>query len=69
MCGVGAGVGVQCVMCGVCGVCGVAWHAENLRVKVPNGSMCKFKSASVCTGKTRACVQHARVLPVHTEAF
>ena len=23
----------------------------------------------VCSGKTRACVQHARVLPVHTEAF
>ena len=44
MCGVGAGVGVQCVVClwcvvcvvcavwCVCGVCGAAWHAENLRV-------------------------------------
>ena len=35
--------------------------SKRLRVSVQN--------ASVCTGKTRACVQHARVLPVHTEAF
>ena len=35
--------------------------SKRLRVYVQN--------ASVCTGKTRASVQHVCVLPVHTEAF
>ena len=65
--------GVWCAWCvrGVCcvvvlSVCSAAWHAENppcvgskrLRVKVQN--------ASVCTGKTRACSTHVRVLPLHS---
>ena len=53
----------SCVRCDVCLVClrrGLA-RGKKTRVLVQN--------ASVCAGKRRACVQHARVLPVHTEAF
>ena len=47
-------------MCAVC-----VWHGL-ARGKPPCiGS----KRLRVCTGKSRACVQHARVLHVHTEAF
>ena len=49
-------VGMVVWVCELCRVC----HAENSRVKVQN--------ASVCTGKTPACVQHAGVLPVLTDA-
>ena len=59
MCGVGAGVGVQCVVCGVCGVC--AWCVCVVcvvcvaRLGTRKNPVCTFKNASVCTGKTRAC--------------
>ena len=39
------------------------------RIGTRKTPVCRFKNPSVCTGKTRACVQHARVLPLHTEAF
>ena len=65
VCSVWCVVSVVCGVCGVCcvlSVCGAAWHAEKqLRVKVQN--------ASVCTSKTRACVQHARVLPLFLSSF
>ena len=38
------------------------------RVWVQNVPVCRFERP-LCTGKTRACVQHAGVLPVRTEAF
>ena len=68
---VGAGVGVHCVVSVVCvrGVCGAAGHAENLPCAGSKRLRVWVQDASVCTGKTRACVQHARVLHEHTEAF
>ena len=51
----------------VCVVCGEAWHAGKSPV-------CRFKTppyvqdGSVCTGNRPACVEHAGLLPVHTEA-
>ena len=73
MCGVGAGVGVQCVVCGVCGVwcvvccvccvCGAAWHAEN--------SPCVGSKTSSCVGskRLRVYVQNASVCTGKTPAF
>ena len=96
MCGVGAGVGMQCVVCGVCDVC--AWCVCVLcvravcvrgvccvcggvvcvaRLGTRKNTMCRFQT-SLCVGSkrlrvywqnARMCSQHARVLPVHTEAF
>ena len=61
--------GVWCVVCVVC----VCWVCVLVCVGVC-GVVCVVCGAawprSVCTGKTRACVEtHVRVVPVHTEAF
>ena len=45
--------------CVLCVVCGAAWHAV----------VCGFKTPRCGPAKTCACVQHAQVLHVHTEAF
>ena len=60
-----------CVRCGVCGVC--VWRGLT-RGKTP---VCRFKTPPCVPAKTRACVQHARViarahggvLNLHTETF
>ena len=79
MCGVGAGVGVLCVVrcvrgvcvvvCCVCGVlcvvCGAAWHAEKPRVWVQNVSVCRFKTHP-CVPAKRAHVEHMRPFCRHT---
>ena len=36
--------------------------------KVENASVCGVQDATICTGKTPSCVEHAGVFPVHTEA-
>ena len=78
MCGVGAGVGVQCVVrcvrgvcvCCVCGVlCVVCVWRGLARGRPPR---VKVQNASVCAFRTHPCVPakhaHARVLPAYTEA-
>ena len=82
MCGVGAGVGAQCVVCGVCGVrCVVCVWLGLARGKTP---VCRFKmspcvgskrirvyrqNARTCATCARFASTHRSVLNVHTETF
>ena len=66
---VGLCVGLCVVLCLWCVVCGAAWHAEKPQCVGSKRLRVKVQNASVCAGKTRACVEHARVLPAHTGAF
>ena len=60
MCGVGAGVGVQCVVCGVCGVCGVCACVCGVVwcvcVCVVCGAAWHAEKPAVCRFKTSPCV-------------
>ena len=76
MCGVCFDIVARIVMCVVvCTLCcGVVWcggaacHAENPPCVDSKRLRVCVQDASVCTGKTSACVEHAGVFPVHTEA-
>ena len=57
------------VVCVVCGVCGAAWHAEKPVCRFKTSPCVGSKRFSVCQQTRSHVVQHARVLPVHTEAF
>ena len=60
MCGVGAGVGVQCVVCGVCGAC--AWCVLCVCGVVCVVCVWRGKHPNVGSKRLRVQVQNARML-------
>ena len=67
MCGVGAGVGVQCVVCSICGVC--AWCVLCMaRLGTRKTPVCRFKTPP-CVSAKRAHVEHMRAFCRYTGTF
>ena len=67
-CGVVCSVGgVWCGVCGVCGVVRLGMRKNSPCVDSKRIRVC-VQDASVCAGKTPACIEHADVFRVHTEA-
>ena len=80
MCGIGGGVGVQCVVCGVYGVCAwccvvvvsvcsAAWHAKKKTCVGLKRLRVYQQNARMCSTCARFANTHGSVLTLHKGTF